>query len=204
MEPFHTLTAVALPLEAANVDTDQIIPARFLRKSRAGGYGQFLFHDLRGAAQPILDDPAYTGARILVADRNFGCGSSREGAVWALVEADAARGTPGFRAVVAPSFGEIFRNNASKNGLLAVSLPPDVCAAERAHLRAHPGATMTIDLERQTVRGADGSDHAFEIDPFTRRALLLGEDDVSRTMGYDKEIAEHEERAARIAPWLPR
>src|SRR5207302_768916 len=150
MEPFTRLDAVAAPMPVPNVDTDQIIPARFLRKSRKDGYGQYLFCDLRfapdGTEKPgfVLNQAPYRGARILVADKNFGCGSSREHAVYALWDY-------GFRAVIAPSFGDIFFNNCFKNGLLPIVLPAERAGALRAELVRQPGAHLKVDLERQEV-----------------------------------------------------
>src|SRR3954453_17612095 len=155
MEPFKNLEAVAAPLDATNVDTDQIIPARFLWQQRKDGNGELLFNDLRLNQDKsprrdfVLNRPEYRGARILVAGRNFGCGSSREHAVWALYDA-------GFRSVVAPSFGDIFYNNCFQNGLLPIVLPAERVAALMEGLRARPGASIGIDLPAQTVTGPDG------------------------------------------------
>lgn len=195
MQPFTTLQAVAVPLAVANIDTDQILPARFLKKPRSAGYGNFLFHDerRRSAAYP-LDVPAYAGAGILVTDRNFGCGSSREGAVYALVDG-------GIRCVIAPSFGDIFASNAAKNGLLTVTLPEDVVASLRARLAAAPGATVTVDLPAQTVTDPDGAAIPFEIDPFKKRCLVEGLDDVALTLEHAAAIAAFEARVAAEEPW---
>src|SRR5579863_2779290 len=150
MEKFTRIDAPALPLPAVNVDTDQIVPARFLRKPRHQGYGGFLFHDLRfakdGAEKPdfVLNRSAYRGARVLVGERNFGCGSSREHAVYALWDY-------GFRAVIAPSFGDIFFGNCFKNGLLPIVLPAAQVAALRAQVQAKPGAHVVVDLAKQQV-----------------------------------------------------
>ena len=191
MEPFVSLTARAAPLDLVNVDTDRIIPARFLRKPRDEGYGQFLFHDLREAEPDfILDRPQYRGAQVLVAAENFGCGSSREGAVWALAGA-------GFRAWIAPSFGDIFSENSFKNGALAVVLPHEQVVALREMLHANPGTEVTIDLPSQTVRARDQSLH-FEVDPFRKECLLAGLDEIALTMRYEKDIADYE-RHRRIA-----
>ena len=191
MEPFVSLTARAAPLDLVNVDTDRIIPARFLRKPRDEGYGQFLFHDLREAEPDfILDRPQYRGAQVLVAAENFGCGSSREGAVWALAGA-------GFRAWIAPSFGDIFSENSFKNGALAVVLPHEQVVALREMLHANPGTEVTIDLPSQTVSAGDQS-LDFEIDPFRKECLLAGLDEIALTMRYEKDIADYE-RHRRIA-----
>ena len=194
------LAAVAAPLDLPNVDTDRIIPARFLRRLRSVGYGQFCFHDLRvrpdGTEDPgfVLNQPAYRDARILVAAENFGCGSSREGAVWAL----AGRG---IRAVVAPSFGDIFHENCLRNGLLPVRLPASTVARLREALHAAPGGTVTVDLPAQTVTGPDAAPHRFEIDPFRKQALLEGLDDIGLTLRHDAEIAAFETRHVAEWPW---
>jgi 3-isopropylmalate/(R)-2-methylmalate dehydratase small subunit len=186
MEPFTTLTARAAPLDLVNVDTDRIIPARFLRKPRDAGYGQFLFHDLREAERDfILDRPEYRGARILVAGENFGCGSSREGAVWALAGA-------GFRAWIAPSFGDIFLENSFKNGALAIVLPGERVEAIRERLHAEPAAELTIDLPAQTVRLPDGGIETFDVDPFRKECLLAGIDEIALTLRYEEAIRAYE------------
>ena len=196
MQPFTTLTAVAVPLDLVNVDTDRIIPARFLRQPRSAGYERFLFHDLREQdPQFVLDRPAYRGAQILVAAENFGCGSSREGAVWALA------GT-GLRAWIAPSFGDIFLENSFKNGVLALVLPAPRVESLRAALSKQPGATLTIDLAAQTVTGPDGTVDRFEIDPFRKECLLAGIDEIDLTRRHEGEIAAYEARRKRERPWL--
>lgn len=195
MEPFATLTAVAVPLDSVNVDTDQIIPARFLRQPRQAGYRDFLFHDLREKGDFILDRPEYRGARILVAAENFGCGSSREGAVWALADA-------GFRAWIAPSFGDIFFENSFKNGALAIVLEPAKVARLRAMLKARPGSELTIDLGAQTIRLPDGSIERFEVDPFRKACLVNGWDEIDLTLQHEREIAAWEARQRTEQPWL--
>lgn len=201
MEPFTTLTAVAAPMDRANIDTDQIIPARFLRKPRSEGYHNWLFNDVRlnpdGSENPefVLNQPAYRAAQIVVAAENFGCGSSREGAVWALT----GRGT---RAVIAQSFGDIFFNNALKNGLLPIILKPEICASLRAQLHAAPGTTITIDLESQTVTGPDGEQYRFEIDPFRKQCLLTGQDEIGLTLSYAGDIDRFEAGMKRDLPFL--
>ena len=194
MTPFTTLTAVAVPLDMPNVDTDRIIPARFLGRTRAEqvvAMFHALRHDAEGRPVPgfVLNRPEFAGARILVTDRNFGCGSSREHAVTTLVD-------NGFRAFVAPSFGDIFHNNCFQNGALPVRLPEARVAALRAHLNANPGATMTVDLVRQVVVGPDGVEDRFETDPFRRDCLLNGVDDIGLTMRHEAEIAAYEARRA--------
>src|ERR1700719_3090530 len=171
MEKFRKIDAPAVPLAAPNVDADQIVPARFLRKPRRLGYGGFLFHDLRfgddGSEKPqfILTQPAYRAARVLVGERNFGCGSSREHAVYALWDY-------GFRAVIAPSFGDIFFGNSFMNGLLLIVLPEADVAALIAALAAKPGAHMQVDLAGQTVTGADGKAYRFDIDAYRKGCLV--------------------------------
>ena len=186
MEPFTTLTARAVPLDLVNVDTDRIIPARFLRQPRAVGYGKFLVHDLREADPAfVLDRPEYRDARILVAAENFGCGSSREGAVWALAGA-------GFRAWIAPSFGDIFFENSFKNGALAIVLPHARVAAIRELVHRDPAGELTIDLAAQTLRLPDGTKDPFEVDPFRKECLLAGIDEIALTLRYESAIAAYE------------
>ena len=185
-----------MPLDIVNVDTDRIVPARFLRKPRSAGYGNFLFHDLREAYRGfVLDRPEYSGAQILVAAENFGCGSSREGAVWALMGA-------GLRAWIAPSFGEIFHENSFKNGALPIVLPPARVAAIRELLLRAPGSRIAIDLPSQTVRLPDGSSEPFEIDPFRKECLLAGVDEIDLTLRYERDIAAYEARQREDSPWL--
>src|SRR6059058_2113711 len=173
MEKFQKLDAVAAPIASPNVDTDQIVPARFLRKPRSGVYGGFLFHDLRfdenGAEKSgfVLNQPAFRDAGILVAEKNFGCGSSREHAVYALWDY-------GIRAVIAPSFGDIFFNNCFKNGLLPIVLPAAQVAALQTELTQRPGAHVSVDLDRQEAVAPSGKSHRFEVDSFRKRCLLEG------------------------------
>jgi 3-isopropylmalate/(R)-2-methylmalate dehydratase small subunit len=206
MEPFARLDAVAVPIGVPNVDTDQIIPARFLWRKRHDGWGHLLFHDLRfndlrfndaGAPKPefVLNRYAYRDARIVVADRNFGCGSSREHAVWALYDY-------GIRAVLAPSFGDIFFNNSFQNGLLPVVLPAEWVAALRAMLEQSPKSHVAVDLEAQTVTGPDGTVERFEIDPFRKECLLAGTDDISFTLGHAERIAAFEQAYEAEVRWL--
>jgi 3-isopropylmalate/(R)-2-methylmalate dehydratase small subunit len=201
MEKFQKLDAVAVPIAAPNVDTDQIVPARFLRKPRHAGYGGFLFHDLRfdddGAERSgfVLNRPAYRGAQILVAEKNFGCGSSREHAVYALWDY-------GFRAVIAPSFGDIFFNNCFKNGLLPIVLPAEQVVALLTELTQHPGAYVRVDLERQEVIAPSGTVHRFEIDSFRKQCLLQGLDEIAFTLGHDADIAAFERRQSQELRWL--
>ena len=189
MEKFTRLDAVAMPFGMANCDTDQIVPARFLRKPRKVGYGQFLFHDLRfgddGAEKPgfPLNQPPWRSAKIIVGDRNFACGSSREHAVWALYDY-------GFRAAIAPSFGDIFFNNSFQNGFLPIVLASERCAELRRQLEAKPGARMVVDLDAQTVTAPDGTADAFELDGFRKQCLLMGVDDIGFTLEqHDRIVA---------------
>jgi 3-isopropylmalate/(R)-2-methylmalate dehydratase small subunit len=201
MEPFARLDATAAPIGVPNIDTDQIIPARFLWRKRRDGWGHLLFHDLRfndaGTPKPefVLNQDAYRDARILVADRNFGCGSSREHAVWALYDY-------GIRAVLAPSFGDIFFNNSFQNGLLPVVLPAERVAALRAMLDQSPGSHVAVDLEGQTTTGPDGVVDRFEIDTFRKDRLLAGTDDISFTLGQSERIAAFENAYEAKVRWL--
>jgi 3-isopropylmalate/(R)-2-methylmalate dehydratase small subunit len=206
MEKFARVDAVAVPLDRPNVDTDQIIPARFLWRKRADGYGQLLFNDLRtnedGSVKPgfVLDQPEYVGAEVLVADRNFGCGSSREHAVWALLDA-------GIKVVIAPSFGDIFFNNCFKNGVLPIVLPEARCKSLREALARAPGARLVVDLENQTVTGPvgvndGGGADGFEVDPFRKQLLLAGQDDISFTLGQESAIAAFELKFDKEMPWV--
>ena len=201
MQAFTRLTAVALPIDLPNVDTDRIIPARFLRRDKdEPEYASFLFHDVRfnadgsEKAEFILNQRPYRAARILVAAENFGCGSSREAAVWVLA-------ANGFRAVIAPSLGDIFHQNCFKNGVLPLILGADVVAGLRARLHAKPGAALTVDLQSQTVTAADGAAHRFEIDPFRKDMLLAGRDEIGLTLGFETKIREFEARHAREMAW---
>lgn len=195
MQAFTALQAVAVPFDIANVDTDQILPARFLKKPRSAGYGTFLFHDERRRSPDFpLDRPAYRDAAVLVADRNFGCGSSREGAVYALLDG-------GIRCVIAPSFGDIFASNAAKNGLLTIGLGDEQVSTLRAGLHAVPGTALTIDLPAQTITVPGGQAIRFEIDPFRKRCLVEGLDDVDLTLECSDAIAAFEARAAREQSW---
>ena len=200
MKPFTKLTAIAVPFDEANVDTNQLCPTRFNKVPRGARYAQVLFHDLRFNADEsekefILNIEPYRKAGILVADRNFGCGSSRESAVYALYEF-------GIRCVIAPSFGDIFANNCGKNGLLPVVLPDAVAAEIRGQLRAQRGATVTVDLAAQTVTDPAGHAHRFEIHPVRKKCLLEGLDDIARTEQYDAQIEAFEARYRNERPWL--
>ena len=191
MQPFRTHTGVVAPLDRANVDTDQIIPKQFLKRIEKTGFGQFLFYDWRFGADGkknsdfVLQEPRYEGATILVAGKNFGCGSSREHAVWALADF-------GFRAVISSSFADIFANNSAKNGFLAVRLSDDEVATVMKRAQEIDDYQVTVDLEKCEVRDEQGFRAKFPIDEFVRHCLLNGLDDIGLTLQHEKEIAEYE------------
>lgn len=190
-DPLTTHTGRAIGLPIANIDTDQLIPARFMSTPRQEGYARFLLHDIRrdeaGDPRPDfpLNQPAAQAADTLVTGNNLGCGSSREAAVYALADS-------GFRVLIAPSFGDIFYANALKNGVLPIRLPEAVVAALLDRLAAEPGQTVTVDLPAQTVRLPDGSMHRFEIDGFRKAMLVDGQDELSLTLTLDAEISAYE------------
>jgi 3-isopropylmalate/(R)-2-methylmalate dehydratase small subunit len=192
VKPVRSVSGRMSPLDRADVDTDQIIPKQFLKRIERTGYGPFLFHDWRQAGDFVLDRPQFQGAAVLVAGANFGCGSSREHAPWAIQDA-------GFRAVIAPSFGDIFRANCFKIGLLAVSLPESqvrhlIDLAEEA-----PNTEIAVDLEAQEVR-AEGATYRFELDPFARECLLNGLDEIALVERHQPDIAAYESHRNE---WLP-
>jgi 3-isopropylmalate/(R)-2-methylmalate dehydratase small subunit len=193
MKPFEALDCIAVPLGQSNVDTDQILPARYLQKPRANDFGEYLFRDLRarmrGSNEPpfVIDQEPYRDGRVLVAQRNFGCGSSREHAVWALYDY-------GFRAVIAPSFGDIFFSNALKNGLLPIVLPDAVIADLLKAILARPGSRMKVDLAAQTVVAPDGATYEFAIDPFPKHCLMNGIDELDYTLSQVQHIVDFERR----------
>lgn len=199
MEPFTCHTGVAAPLRRANIDTDQIVPKQFLKRTGREGFGEVLFFDWRylpnGDPDPafVLNEPAYRGATVLVAGSNFGCGSSREHAPWALAQY-------GFRAIVAPSFADIFRGNCLKNGLLPVELPEPIVAAILDRAEERSGYRLTVDLERQKVIDDRGIDEPFDIDAFRRGCLLRGMDDVALSEQHVEIVAQYE---AHRPGWLP-
>ena len=194
MEPFISHTGRVLPLRRSNVDTDQIIPAEYLKRVSRAGFGDGLFAAWREDPSFVLNEPAYEGATILVAGTDFGIGSSREHAVWALVDY-------GFRIVVAPRFGDIFRSNATKAGLLPVQLPEETVAALQDAAEADPAAEITVDLEAREVRHATAGIKApFGIDDYTRWRRMEGLDDIGLTLRYADDVARFEE--GRPA-WLP-
>src|SRR5215213_9678043 len=185
MQPFTTLTGIAAPLDRANVDTDQIIPKQFLKRIERTGFGQFLFYDWRYEADGItpnpdfeLNHPAYQGATILIAARNFGSGSSREHAPWALEQY-------GFRCIIAPSFADIFFNNCFQNGILPIVLPEEQVAQLMQKVQEQPGTQLTIDLPSQTIKDEDGLSIPFDIDPFRKHRLLHGLDDIGTTLQHE-------------------
>jgi 3-isopropylmalate/(R)-2-methylmalate dehydratase small subunit len=193
MQPFRTLTSIAAPLDRSNVDTDQIIPKQFLKRIERTGYGEFLFFDWRrtadGSPHPdfVLNKPRHAGAKILLAGKNFGCGSSREHAAWALNDF-------GFRCVIAPSFADIFYSNAGKNGILAVTLPEADVALLMQRARDAENHSLTVSLEDQTVRDSHGYHARFEVDPFRRECLLDGLDDIALTLRHAEALDSYEKR----------
>ncbi len=194
MDPFRRVTGVLAPLDRANVDTDQIIPKQFLKRIERSGFGPFLFYDWRRAGDFILDRPAYRGAVVLVAGANFGCGSSREHAPWALLDA-------GFRAVIAPSFADIFKSNCFRSGLLPVELPATQVEQLTAQAVGTPGTEVTVDLEATTVTSG-ALTATFAIDAFYRDCLLNGWDEIGLTLGSEPQIAAYESRRPSFLPTI--
>ena len=187
MRKFEIVRSKALPLNRADVDTDQIIPAKYLKRIERSGFGQYLFDDWRKDPEFVLNEGVFRGARILVAGDNFGCGSSREHAPWALEDY-------GFRALIAPSFADIFRNNCAKIGLLTITLAPEDVAFLIARAEELPEAETIVDLESQTVATADGAFvRAFEIDPAVKRNLIEGLDAIGLTLEQEDAIAAFED-----------
>ena len=202
MDKFTKLTGVAAPLPLANVDTDKIIPARFLKTIKRSGLGVHLFDTLRydaeGKERPefVLNQPQYRHAEIIIAHENFGCGSSREHAPWALLAFD-------IRCVIAPDFADIFYNNSFKNGILPVRLPRAVCDALIDDAKLGGNARITVDLELQVVLRPSGEEIPFEIDPFRKHLLLNGLDDIGQTMQHAKSIDSYEAKRRAEQPWMP-
>ncbi len=202
MQAFTTLTGVAAPMPLANVDTDKIIPARFLKTIKRSGLGVHLFDTLRfdaaGAERPefVLNQPAYRHAEILLAHENFGCGSSREHAPWALLDF-------GIRCVIAPSFADIFHNNCYKNGILPVTLPREVCDQLMQDAKLGGNARVTVDLARQVVIRPNGVEIPFAIDAFRKHSMLNGLDDIGQTMQRAAGIDAYEARQREAAAWMP-
>ncbi len=192
MEPFVKIKGLVATLDRVNVDTDQIIPKQFLKRIERTGYGQFLFYDWRlnedGSPNPDfeLNAPQFKGASILLTRDNFGCGSSREHAPWALLDY-------GFHSILAPSFADIFYNNCFKNGMLPVQLPQDQISELFEWVGANPGVQLTVDLESQTLSG-DSLEYPFEVDPFRRECLLKGLNDIDLTLQYEEQIREYESK----------
>lgn len=201
MQPFTKVTGVAAPLDLANIDTDKIIPARFLRRLREPGYEKLAFHDIRfdanGKDRPdfILNQEPYRKAKVLIAGANFGCGSSREAAVYVMWDY-------GIRSVIAPSFGDIHYGNELQNGMLPVVLPDATCQKLRRQLHDQPGAQISVDLESQTVTGPDGETYNFDIDANHKERLLKGLDDIGLVMQNIKEIEAFEKKHHSELPWL--
>ncbi|OYV38091.1 MAG: 3-isopropylmalate dehydratase small subunit [Rhodospirillales bacterium 20-64-7] len=202
MQAFTTLTATAAPLNMSNVDTDKIIPARFLKTIQRSGLGKHLFAGLRfredGSENPdfVLNRPKYRHAEILVAGENFGCGSSREHAPWALLDF-------GIRCVIAPSFADIFHNNCFKNGILPIVLPPEICEQLMADAQLGTNARITVDLAEQVVVRPDGNKIAFQVDAFRRHCLLEGLDDIGLTLAHAPAIDRFEAAREQAQPWQP-
>jgi 3-isopropylmalate/(R)-2-methylmalate dehydratase small subunit len=191
MEPFKTLTSIAAPLDRTNVDTDQIIPKQFLKRIERTGYGDFLFFDWRQTpeGQPVPDfvinDPRYKDAKILIAGKNFGCGSSREHAAWALSDF-------GFRVVIAPTFADIFFSNAGKNGIVLVRLSESEVETLLRNAQTIPGYKLTVSLQDQTVADDRGFKATFDVDPFRKYCLLEGLDDIGLTLRHAAELDKYE------------
>ena len=200
MEKFITLTSLAAPLDRSNVDTDQIIPKQFLKRIERTGYGEFLFFDWRRTASGDpnpdfeLNNPRYHGAQILIAGKNFACGSSREHAAWALSDY-------GFRAVIAPSFADIFFSNAGKNGIVLVRLSEEQVAQLLANAKTIPNYQLTVSLEAQTVTAAHGFHATFEVDPFRKFCLIEGLDDIGLTLRHAAALDAYESQHDN-ATWL--
>ena len=201
MEKFKTLTAVAAPLAMINVDTDMIIPKQFLKTIKRSGLGRFLFFEMRfddagnEIADFVLNKQAYRNAGILVAGDNFGCGSSREHAPWALLDF-------GIRCVIAPSFADIFYNNCFKNGILPIKLPQGDVDKLMADAMRGANATVTVDLESQLITGPDGGEIKFDVDSFRKHCLIEGLDDIGQTMRRVAKIDAFEEKKKAAEPWL--
>jgi 3-isopropylmalate/(R)-2-methylmalate dehydratase small subunit len=191
MEPFRTLTSLAVPLDRANVDTDQIIPKQFLKRIERTGYGEFLFFDWRRTASGdpdpnfVLNDPRYKGAKILIAEKNFACGSSREHAAWALNDY-------GFRVVIAPTFADIFFSNAGKNGIVLVRLSEEDVAKLLHNAKTIDGYELTVSLEEQTVTDTHGFWARFDVDAFRKFCLIEGLDDIGLTLRHERALDTYE------------
>ncbi|MEM8663574.1 MAG: 3-isopropylmalate dehydratase small subunit [Pseudomonadota bacterium] len=201
MEPFTTLTSTAAPLDMINVDTDMIIPKDYLKTIKRTGLGEGLFAEISrkedGSLDPdfALNQPAYADANILVAGDNFGCGSSREHAPWALLDR-------GIRCVISTSFADIFYQNCFKNGVLPVTVTPEELERLMAHAKRGANATVTVDLPNQTVTGPDGDPINFQIDHWLKHCLVNGLDEIALTMQRSEPISAHEDRVAEARPWI--
>lgn len=194
MKAVQHVAGRAIPLNKADVDTDQIMPKQFLKRIERSGFGPFAFFDWKKDPDFVMNVPAYQGAPILLAQQNFGCGSSREHAVWGLEDA-------GIEAIIAPSFGDIFRNNSSKVGLLTIALPQEDIDYLMARHEELPEAEIVVDVPTQTVSVADGSwSRTFEIDPFVKHRLLNGLDDIGLTMQHEDDIAKFEQTRDALKP----
>ena len=194
MEPVRRIVARTVPLNRSDVDTDQIIPAKYLKLVERTGFGKYLFDSWRKDESFVLNDPVYVGAQVLVAGPNFGCGSSREHAPWALEDY-------GFKAIIAPSFADIFRNNCAKIGLLLVQLRQDEVEILMQHAEEKPDTKVIVDLESQTV-GIEGEEWTmhFDIDPFIKHMLINGLDDISLTLKSDAAISDYESKRPAFLP----
>lgn len=201
MDKFTTLTGVAAPMNMINIDTDMIIPKKYLKTIKRTGLGSALFAEIRydeqGNDKPdfILNQEGYKGAQILVAGENFGCGSSREHAPWALLDF-------GIRSIIAPSFADIFFNNTFKNGILPIKLPEERVNELLRFLLELPGAEITIDLPNQTVQGPDGKTDSFDVDPFRKECLIEGLDDIGLTLQREASITTYEGKIEAGRPWV--
>ena len=201
MEPLEKVTGIVAPLDRINVDTDQIIPKQFLKRIERTGFGEFLFYDWRyledGTPNPEfeLNHNHHLGARILLTGHNFGSGSSREHAPWALREY-------GFQVIIAPSFADIFYNNCFKNAILPIVLPEEKVKELFGRLRAKKGYTLTVDLDSQSITDDEGLEIRFDIDPFKKKTLLEGLDDISHTLQHEDKIEDYEDRMLGDRPWV--
>ncbi len=201
MDKFNTLTGIAAPMPLVNIDTDMIIPKQFLKTVQRTGLSKGLFYEMRfdEAGRPkegvVLDQPAYKNASIRVAGENFGCGSSREHAPWALLDA-------GIRCVIAPSFADIFYNNCFKNGILPIALPQAQVDLLMDDAERGANAILTVDLDKQEITGPDGGTIAFEIDAFRKHCLLNGLDDIGLTLEKAEAISRFEDARKTVQPWL--
>ena len=202
MDKFTVLTGIAAPLPEENIDTDKIIPARFLKTTKRSGLGEHAFDSMRylpdGSENPdfVLNQEPYRKSEILITLDNLGCGSSREHAPWALLDF-------GIRCVIAPSFADIFNNNCFKNGILPIALPREVCTELMADARQGANSRLTVDLARQVIIRPDGKEVPFDVDPLRKQLLLEGLDDIGQTLQHEQSIETFEKRRAQAQPWIP-